>query len=78
LVEVALRRAEEQRRRDQNARRADEQLAVNFDQVLNAAAVDERGVWTTQRIDRKKKRQLLRRGLQKNDLMTPDEVRYSK
>ena len=70
-----MRREEEQRRREQNAQRADEQLAVNFDLLLNAApAHGEDGVWTTQGVSRKKKRQMLRRGLQKNDFMTPDQV----
>ena len=73
--EVAFRQLEEQRRRRQNAQRAEEQLAVNFDAVLEAAAdVAGQGVWRTQRVDRKKKRQLLRRGLQKNDQMTRDQV----
>ena len=73
--EAALRRLEEERRRRQNAQRAEEQLAVNFDNVLEAAAnVDAQGTWRTQRVDRKKKRQRLRQGLQKNDLMTIDQV----
>ena len=73
--EAALRRLEEQRRRRQNAQRAEEQLAVNFDIALEAAAdVDARGTWRTQRVDRKRKRQLLRQGLQSNDLMTIDQV----
>ena len=73
--EAAFRRQEEQRRRQQNARRAEEQLAVNFDNVLEAAAEGgAQGVWRTQRVARKKKRQILRQGLQKNDLMTIDQV----
>ena len=73
--ELAFRQLEEQRRRQQNARKAEEQLAVNFDQVLEAAAeFTARGVWRTQMIDHRKKRQLLGRGLQENDLMTRDQV----
>ena len=73
--EAAFRRHQEERRRQQNAQRAEEQLAVNFDDVLNAAAdVDAEGRFRTQRVNRKKKRQLLRRGLQSNDLMSLDEV----
>jgi len=43
--------------------------------VVVQEAVDGQGVWRTQRVDRKRKRQLLRRGLQSNDVMTPDQVR---
>lgn len=73
--EMALRRLEEQRRRRQNERRAEEQLAVNFDNVLEATAEAAiQGQWKTQKGTRKKKRQLLRRELQKNDLMTIAQV----
>jgi len=70
--EAAFRRHEEERRRRQNEQRAEEQLAVNFDNMLQD--VDAQGRWRTQRVDRKKKRQRLRRGLQSSDLMTRDQV----
>jgi len=38
--DAALRRQEEERRRRQNEQRAEEQLAVNFDQVLQEVDID--------------------------------------
>ena len=74
--EAAFRRQQEEIRRQRNERRADEQLAINFDEILvdGMADVDVEGRWRTQRVDRRRKRQLLRRGLQSNDLMTRDQV----
>jgi len=74
--EAAFRRQQEEIRRQRNERRADEQLAINFDEILvdGMADVDVQGRWRTQRVDRRRKRQLLRRELQSNDLMTRDQV----
>jgi len=74
--EAIERRMQEQHRRRRNVERADELLAVNFNDIHNYDARDATGgdVWVEQRGNRKKRMQRLRRRLQSTDMMTRDEV----
>jgi hypothetical protein len=80
--EAVQRRLQEQERLRRNVERADEQLAVNLDNLMNDAGQRGEGpaagndglMWEQQRDSRKKRKQRLRRRLRMFDKMTDDDV----